>query len=342
MKRNKMTEIMIRAAISKIIRDMKEDPERGIKNLIELADKNASGRARDILEYVKKELNDKNSAYRKLLIGIFSETDEKILTEFGFNLGYSAFSVGADTIRQIGQREGHKIPWSVFFDMSWGSYPAPDTVDSLVKQGLDMGIYCYMFHIDRKYSGYAALLDIISKNPDCVFFLFLYTPAINDALISRIRALKNVMVLLKLEAETFKEDQAAARLIVQSGCLCGCFVRYSSRGGILWDEGVLSGAESLGFPFLVMLCNERLARDGENSMKRYVGSYRMKLKRPVLPVDLWSDMIFAGTAAGTGACLMTVSGGDQIIITDYERRRNIGGIDIKKPLSAVFKENLRE
>ena len=75
-------------------------------------------------------------------------------------------------------------------------------------------------------------------------------------------------------------------------------------------------------------------------MKRFVDNYRMNLRRPVLPVDLWADMVDAATGIGTGACLVTISGGDQIIITDYEKRRNRGGIDIRTPLSSVFNDNL--
>ena len=67
MRHNRLTEAMLRAAVSKIVRNMKEDPERGIKSLLDMAERTASGRQREILETVKRELADKNSAYYKLI-----------------------------------------------------------------------------------------------------------------------------------------------------------------------------------------------------------------------------------------------------------------------------------
>jgi hypothetical protein len=327
---------MLRAAVSKIVRNMKEDPERGIKKLLEIAEKSASGKQKEILELVARELSDKNSAYYKLITDLIFRTDQRVLTEFGINLGYNGFTVGAEKINKLKQEKGHGIPWSIFFDMSWGSYPAMDTIAHIIRQGVDMGIHCYMFHIHRKYTGFDELMSILSSFPGCAFFMFLYTPAINERLVSRAISLKNVMLLLKPEDEPGKENQEAAKLLIQSGCLCGCFARYSSRGGPIRDDSFLIPAEKLGFSFMCMICNEKLRPTGGESMKRFVDNYRMDLKRPILPVDLWADMIDAGTSIGTGACLVTISGGDQIIITDYERRRNKGGIDIQTPLSSVL------
>ena len=63
-------------------------------------------------------------------------------------------------------------------------------------------------------------------------------------------------------------------------------------------------------------------------MKRFVDNYRMDLKRPILPVDLGYDR--CGDKHWYRSLPLTISGG-QIIITDYERRRNKGGIDIQTP-----------
>lgn len=340
MRHNRLTDTMLRAAVSKAVRNMKEDPERGIKSLLDMAERTASGRQREILEPVKRELADKNSAYNKLITALFSLTDEKVLTEFGINLGYNAFTLGTDKIRRLRQEKGYGIPWCIFFDMSWGSYPAIDAIAGIIKQGVDMGIHCYMFHIDRKYTGFGELMSVFSSYPGCAFFMFLYTSSINGRLVERALSMKNVMLLLKAEDGTDAENRRAAAQLVGSGCLCGSFARYSSRSGPVQDDTFLIPAEKLGFNFMFMICNEKLRPEDSGSMKRFADRYRMNLKRPVLPVDLWADIVDIGIAGGTGACLVTVSGGDQIIVTDHEKHRNRGGIDIRTPLTAVFNENL--
>ena len=113
-----------------------------------------------------------------------------------------------------------------------------------------MGIHCYMFHIHRKYTGFDELMSILSSFPGCAFFMFLYTPAINERLVSRAISLKNVMLLLKPEDEPGKENQEAAKLLIQSGCLCGCFARYSSRGGPIRDDSFRYRQKSWAFLYV--------------------------------------------------------------------------------------------
>ena len=117
-----------------------------------------------------------------------------------------------------------------------------DTIAHIIRQGVDMGIHCYMFHIHRKYTGFDELMSILSSFPGCAFLCF-SIHAINES-ISRAISLKNVMLLLKPEDEP--GNQEAAKLLIQSGCLCGCFARYSSRGPIR-DDSFLIPAEKLGF-----------------------------------------------------------------------------------------------
>jgi hypothetical protein len=54
-----------------------------------------------------------------------------------------------------------------------------------------------------------------------------------------------------------------------------------------------------------------------------------------------ADIAEIGRNAGTGACLLTVSGCAQIIVTDMEKRKNTGGIAINRPLIGILQEYLK-
>ena len=78
MRHNRLTEAMLRAAVSKIVRNMKEDPERGIKTTRD-SGKIGFRQAKEILELVARELSDKNSAYYKLITDLIFRTDQGFL-----------------------------------------------------------------------------------------------------------------------------------------------------------------------------------------------------------------------------------------------------------------------
>jgi hypothetical protein len=62
----------------------------------------------------------------------------------------------------------------------------------------------------------------------------------------------------------------------------------------------------------------------------------------VLPLDLWGDIFDAGRSNQTGACLLTVSGCDQMIVTDMDKHRNTGGISMDRTLTSVLREHLKK
>lgn len=336
MKRSKLTDVIVRSTVSKIVRDMQNNPERGVMKLLEYGKKMSANKThKDFLVVAEQELKSKDSAYYKLIERVFSGTDRTQLIEIGMSLGYNAVLGGT---KSASHRQSK--PWTIFFDMSWRSYPSHRIVENYLRQGVDMGIYCYLFHIDKKYSEYDALFELFSRFSDCTFILFIYTPSITKKLISQMRALKNTVVFLKIEDNESDDTSAAARLLVESKCLCGGFTRYSSQSRPPRDDSFMKVAEKLGLPFMCMICSEKLRPDSGDGMKRLINRFRMELKTPVFPIDLWSDIAEMGAALGWGACLVTVSGADQVIVTDMDRHMNKGGIDLGKPLADIIKEYL--
>ena len=341
-KRNKLTEMMIRAYVNKVIREIQDDPERGFQSLIELGNKLGDRQTkRAFLDRAAKELHNKNSVYYKLLENTFCRADAKAIAEFGINIGYHSLTAGIQELRENANKKGCKLPWTIFFDMSWGSYPSSESISEIIRQGKELGIYCYMFHIDRKYTGIQSLLELFQRHSDCANILFLYPDTVSRQLAARIVGLKNTFVFLKLDNEDKQEEKEAVNQLLNGKCLCGGFLRYSSQSKITGDETFLQLADNLGLPFLCMMSNEKFRPPGIYGMKKFVGNNRDELKTPVFPIDLWEDIADIGRSAGTGACLLTVSGCDQIIVTDMEQKKNTGGIAINRPLNGILTEYLK-
>ena len=332
---------MIRAYVNKVIREIQDDPARGFQSLIELGNKLGDRQTkRAFLDRAAKELNNKNSVYYKLLEKTFCRADAKLIAEFGINLGYHSMTDGIQELRENANKKGCKFPWTIFFDMSWGSYPSCENISGIIRQGKELGIYCYMFHIDRKYTDIQSLFEIFQRHADCAIILFLYPNMVSRQLAARIVGLKNTFVFLKLDNEDKLKEKEAVNLLLNNRCLCGGFSRYSSQSKISGYETFLRMADNLGLPFLCMMSNEKYRPPGIYGMKKLVDNSRAELKIPVFPIDLWEDIADIGRSAGTGACLLTVSGCDQIIVTDMEKKKNTGGIAIIRPLNGILAEYL--
>jgi hypothetical protein len=249
MKRNKLTDAMIRTAVNKAVREIREDPEKGFQSLIALGYRAFDTQIkRDFLDRAARELKNKNSVQYKLAEKLFCGADPKLVSEFGINLGYHALTDGMQELRENAEKLGSLIPWTIFFDLSWGSYPSPNIVSSLIRQGKELGIYCCLFQIDRKYSELQSLLALCAVQQDCAFVFFLEPEAITPRLLSGLLPLNNVFVFIRLGQGPVQKEKEAAELLIKNGRLCGGFRRYASQSGIPDDRTLLGQAEGLGLP----------------------------------------------------------------------------------------------
>lgn len=77
---------MIETAINKGIRDMKDDPKRGIRNLVDLASHFASSSfQRNTLKLMQNMLSNLNSPYYDIVSYLVSNVDHDIIKTFGIN-----------------------------------------------------------------------------------------------------------------------------------------------------------------------------------------------------------------------------------------------------------------
>jgi len=88
---NSMSRILIETVVRKTLKDMKEDPERGIRNLVDMALHFSNGRFQtNFFQVAQTMLKNENSPYYALLRNISSSVDAERLVTFGMNLGYNS------------------------------------------------------------------------------------------------------------------------------------------------------------------------------------------------------------------------------------------------------------
>ena len=98
---NSISKILVESVVKKTLKAMKENPDRGIRNLVDMALQFSDGRfQKDFFAAAQTMLQNENSAYYRLVRDVVTYADADRLCTFGMNLGYNGCTVGAQRIRE--------------------------------------------------------------------------------------------------------------------------------------------------------------------------------------------------------------------------------------------------
>ena len=112
MEMNELRRAIIRSAVQKSIREIRQDPKRGIRKMVDLALHFSHGRfQRKILEVMQKELSNPSSAYYSIVTDLAANVKPENLEQFGMDLGYNSWTHGAQIIRNHEAEHGYNVPW---------------------------------------------------------------------------------------------------------------------------------------------------------------------------------------------------------------------------------------
>lgn len=318
---SKVSYAMIKAAIEKGIDDIKENPERGIRNLVDLGEMFSTGRfQKAFFRVAQEELSDETSMYYKLVEDVICRTNSGILTTFGINLGYTSWTWAAKIIRQNEAQRGFNIPWCIIVNAGKGEILNVDLIASLIRQGKALGVFSYIFHLDQRYEAVDSLLNLLHGEPDCSFLLFVHPETITEEFVQRIVLAKNIMVSVDLDVLDESVCKRAINRLCAGQCMFGGFTRYDDLRHKFENTAILERCSMGRIPFLFLIQNEKRHPDLFGESKRALDAARAGLKYPVLPIDLYQDIAHIDQIISSNPCIIVVEEDGRIAVT-YEDSR---------------------
>ena len=210
MKRS-LNHTLIETTIRNAIKQIKDDPERNIRNLVDMALTFSNGRFQQhFFKSAQKLLQSPTSCYYKLVPDLINNVDPERIITFGMNVGYNSCTIGAARIREIEAMSSFNIPWSLFLELSGNGYQKnTHSVHYLISQGKDMGIYTWLIHsIDHPFY----LLELARTFPDCAFPIFCTSKDITPMLLDEASDIYNIMFIVE-----YSDDMEAACALLRSG-----------------------------------------------------------------------------------------------------------------------------
>ncbi len=192
MERDRMARAMIDTLLSKAMKDIKNDPERGFRNTVDLVLNLQRGNfSKTLFTMVQKMLTDQSSAYYRLIKNISDNVKDEYFKEFALNVGYNSCASGAKKVKEKESELGINVPWciSIFSsaDKEWSEF-----TDSIVTQGKALGVYLYQIRNEMAFSEQA--IKIYKKHKDCAFVLLVDSSEVTDKSISSLSKVSNILI----------------------------------------------------------------------------------------------------------------------------------------------------
>ena len=304
--KSNLNRTLIETTIRNSIKQIKNDPERSMRNLIDMALSFSNGRfQKHFLEAAQTMLQKQTSCYYKIIPDLVATADTERIVTFGMNIGYNGCTLGAQTIRELEVKEHFNIPWSIFLELESSSYYKNEVhYRSLLSKGKEMGIYAWNIHTSDNPS---YILELAEDFPECAFNIFCTPENITHTLLDDARNLYNILFLI----EYGDNSNEACSLLRSQGFLYSIYYnnKTSNCNSDMIDE-ILSDTENQNAVFTVFLSHFSHAKEAE-TVYQYIRQLRSEQKYRTVPYDFILDNCFIDSIISNQSCsIMFTSNGE--------------------------------
>jgi hypothetical protein len=296
---NELRRAIVRSAVQKGLGEIRQDPKRGIRKLVDLGSHFSRGRfQKRIFAVMQNELVNPSSAYYALATRLISSVKQENLEQFGMNVGYNSWTHGAAVIRQYEAAHGYNVPWCLVLDLTRG---LGFDLDDLMRQGEKLGIYSYMiFAGDCQRT--SALFPIFAKHGDSAVFLLLPDAQLPQVNLENVR---NVMALLPCSDERTPES---AQELHARMCLYGLWARYDGeRAPHVLDGSLERLAVALGAPAVFVVPGPEADGETLEAVREYARRSREKKTEAAFLVDFFSAIEEIDRVISVEACMLGIA-----------------------------------
>jgi len=283
---NSMSRMLVEVVVRKALKSIKDDPERGIRNLVDIALQFSSeGRfQRDFFSAAQTMLQNENSPYYGLIRDLVTHTNTDRLFTFSMNLGYNGCTEGAKRIRSNEERMNCNIPWTVSVQMNTEkNEEALEKYHSLICEGENLGIYTWMlFALNEPQT----TLVLAKAHPDSAFCIFCEADDLTTTFLDKAADLYNVMLVIRFEENAAKLCAA----LRNEGLLYSVWYQYGSKDAEAITNGSLFYSTQQFSPlFTVLIPDEQCPEDVRHLAYLAVKQVRKDQAYPTIAWEFQSD-----------------------------------------------------
>ena len=211
-------------AINQALKYIEGNPEENIPKLMALVDKySPDGWYKSQRDAIRKVIDEKGNWYQ-LILKVY-ELDPGVRKAFFQNFLFNASLKGSATQEEMSEKYGCNVPWAILLDPTsacnmhctgwWAAEYGHklnlslETIDSIIRQGKEMGTYMYIYTGGEPMVRKADLIRICEMHPDCEFLSFTNGTLIDEEFCQEMLRVKNFVPAISLEG--FEEANDSRR-----------------------------------------------------------------------------------------------------------------------------------
>lgn len=295
---NSMSRVIIETVVKNAIHDLKRDPERSVRKLVDMTLHFSSGRfQKHFLETANMMLENEDSPYYTLIRDVASYASEERLLHLSMNIGYNSCTYGAERIRKNERTMGFNIPWLISLRMDGRSVSHLPQYQNVISEGEALGIYSWL--IDGKNE---TAFPLMREHPDSAFFLLCEKEDITEDFLEGAASLNNLMPVIRYE-ETAGD---ACRNFRRAGMPYAVFYPYSDRDvQILSNGDLFYSAQQLSPVFTVLIPIPGCSDDTQALAFRVATQARCEQSFRTIPMELHGDNHFIDHIISDDSCTVT-------------------------------------
>lgn len=323
------------AAVTTTLNYLEQNPEQNIPKAMSLMDKVLpDGWYEGQRAAFRKAIEEKGNWYQLLLKAY--QLDEGVRKAFFQNFIINASLKGGALQEEVRQREGCNVPWAILLDPTsacnlhcTGCWAAEyghklnlslDTIDSIVRQGKELGTYMYIYTGGEPMVRKKDLITLCERHPDCEFLSFTNGTLIDEAFCQEMLRVKNFVPAISLEGfeqandgrrgqGVFEKVQNAMRLLKEHKLPFGISTCYTSANyedissEAFFDLMIEAGAMFVWFFHYMPVGNEAvpaLLPSPEQRKAVYERVRRFRETKPIFSMDFQNDAEYVGGCTAGG------------------------------------------
>lgn len=287
-----LTETIVRKAIKEI----KDSPERSLRNLIDMALQFSEGPFQQrFFKIAQTMLRNEQSAYYKILPDLVDSVDTERLVTFGMNLGYNACVEGSKKIRKIESEEHFNIPWSLSLQI--GSDETKFKIyHDVMCQGIELGISAWILY---SMDNLELINKLIAEFPSCAFLILVPPDQITEGSLDELSSMYHVMVGVQVMPYA---EQACQLLRSRRFLYSLCYFYDSKEIDSILSGDVFSDAEQMHPAFTMLRAKKTCTGEEQKKVSEFITEVRNEQKYKTIPLDLIGDFHLIDSIVSDEAC----------------------------------------
>ncbi len=278
-----MARAMIEPLVNKTMNDIQKDPERTLRNIIDLLLSFPNGRfSNDLFQIAQKMLTNEKSAYYVLIKKIVDYVNLDNLKVFSLNVGYNACTFGAKKIRENIYKFHCKIPWILNIKAE-DTLESPEYISRIINEAKQLGIYVFSLFGDNVVSD--SMMHIYEDNSDCAFVVFTDAQFIQDDVISKYEHINNILISISNDDTTHVSE--AIKILNKYKRFYAAHIRYTNENAtIVLSEDKLKDLENYSASFVFCIPNKKCTKETFEYLKNSTKKIRILQKYSYVIMDV--------------------------------------------------------